>query len=141
MTAGWIGGMQLSRQTVLQMLHAGTLERQERRQREAEAEARREQTESMLQAYYQQYGEYPNETLARQRMLEVEREAAAEVRRAQEREAEAVNPRYCPGSRMVRPGKGRRAPPTGPCRARPRLAPPSRFPSSRGRVQASAATG
>jgi hypothetical protein len=40
MSAGYIGGLQLSRQTVLAMLHAEHVERQEQRERQAEAEAR-----------------------------------------------------------------------------------------------------
>ena len=87
MTA-WMGDgpVQLGREAQIQMIRAEAAERAEWRQRQAEAEERREAHAGELQRFYVQHGCYPNDLLARQREHAARVEEAAEARRAQERE-------------------------------------------------------
>jgi hypothetical protein len=81
-----IGGLELSRATVLNMMRADAEDRAEQRAREEAAEARREETLARAQAYYHEHGEWEHETRAR----ELDVLACAEARADKKRRAEAA---------------------------------------------------
>jgi hypothetical protein len=81
-----IGGMEVSRNTLLMMLRADAADRAEQRAREEAAEARREQALARAQAYYHEHGEWEWQTRAR----ELDVLARAEARADEKRRAEAA---------------------------------------------------
>jgi hypothetical protein len=76
-----IGGMEMSRSTVLNMMRADAADRAEQRARVEAAEARREEALARAQAYYHEHGEWEWQT--RERELDIA--ARAEAKRAAER--------------------------------------------------------
>jgi hypothetical protein len=81
-----IGGMQLSRATVIAMARADAQERAEEKTRREAEEARREEIVARAQAYYHERGEWEWQT--RERELDVL--ARAEARAVEQRRAEAA---------------------------------------------------
>jgi hypothetical protein len=81
-----IGGMELSRATILGMMRADAEARAEARAREQAAEARQEEIIARARQYFHEHGEWEWET--RERELEVL--ARAEARAAEERRVEAA---------------------------------------------------
>jgi hypothetical protein len=95
-----IGGLELSRNTVLGMMCADAEDRAEQRAREEAAEARREETVARAQAYYYEHGEWPWET--RERELDVL--ARAEARADEQRRAEAAERRQAHVAQLMAAG-------------------------------------
>jgi hypothetical protein len=79
-----IGGMELSRATILSMMRADAEDRAEQRAREEAAEERREETLARAQAYYHEHGEWAWETGEREQDVLARAEARAEEKRAAE---------------------------------------------------------
>jgi hypothetical protein len=84
---------QVSRQTLIMLAAADAAEARENREQQERAEARREAAQADLMRYYQEHGEYPNDTLARQREIAARQEAAEAERQAQARVAKAEDQR------------------------------------------------
>jgi hypothetical protein len=72
-----IGGLELSRSTILSMMRADAEDRAEARAHEEAAEARREEALARAQAYYHEHGEWEWQT--RERELDVLARAEAQV--------------------------------------------------------------
>ncbi len=81
-----IGGMEMSRSTVLSMMRADAADRAEQRAREEAAEARREGALARAQAYHYEHGEWEWQTRER----ELDMLARAEARADEQRRAEAA---------------------------------------------------
>jgi hypothetical protein len=81
-----IGGMEMSRNTVLTMMRADAEGRAEQRAREEAAAARREEALARAQTYFYEHGEWEWQT--RERELDVL--ARAEARAEEQRRAEAA---------------------------------------------------
>lgn len=80
-----IAGVELSRQHALMMLNADREARLEAQAAQAAREERAERAQADLQRYFQEHGEYPYETVARQQAGLARAEALAERRAAVER--------------------------------------------------------
>ena len=81
-----IGGMELSRATVIAMARADAQDRAEQKARREAEEARQEEIVARAQAYYYEHGEWEHETRAR----ELDVLARAEARADEKRRAEAA---------------------------------------------------
>jgi hypothetical protein len=86
-----IGGMQLSRATVIAMARADAQERAEEKARREAEEARREETVARAWAYWHEHGEFEWETREREQAVLARAEARAdEQRRAEVAERQQV---------------------------------------------------
>jgi hypothetical protein len=83
-----IGGVQLSRQMVTMLSRADDEAASEQRAAERAAEHREEEWSRNLQRYYQEHGEWPYETRAREQAT-LARQAATEERERADARAEA----------------------------------------------------
>jgi hypothetical protein len=61
-----IGGIELSRATILSMMRADAEDRAEQRAREEDAEARREEALARAESYYREHGEWEWQTRERE---------------------------------------------------------------------------
>jgi hypothetical protein len=96
-----IGGLELSRSTILSMMRADAEDRAEARAHEEAAEARREEALARAQAYYHEHGEWEWQT--RERELDVL--ARAEARADEQRRVEAAERREAQVAQLLAAGQ------------------------------------